>query len=62
MSNQKYNLIIPEDAYAALVEIANREGKVLADVIREALENYTASKGYKVSFKIRRGGNRRSSS
>ncbi len=61
MSNQKYNLIIPEEAYAALVEIANREGKVLADVIREALEDYTERKDFKVSFKIKRGGNRKTS-
>lgn len=57
--SQSYHLKMPEDGYEALQAIAAKEKRVLADVIREALEEYTARKGHKVSFIVERGGNRR---
>ena len=50
---------MPKVAYDALQEIADKEGRLLADIIREALKEYTTRKGYTVSFKVERGGNRR---
>lgn len=51
---------MPAPGYEALQGIADEEGRVLADVIREALEDYTERKGRKVSFAVKRGGDRRS--
>jgi hypothetical protein len=60
--SQNYHLKMPKAAYDALQEIADKEGRLLADVIREALSEYTAKKGFTVSFKVDRGGNRREKS
>jgi hypothetical protein len=57
--SQNYHLKMPKDAYDALQAIADKEGRLLADVIREALKEYTSRKGYEVSFTVDRGGNRR---
>jgi len=57
--SRDYHLKLGEDAYLALQEIADKEGRLLADVIREALKEYTTRKGYSVQFKVGRGGNRR---
>lgn len=57
--SQNYHLKMPREAYDALQAIADQEGRLLADVIREALQEYTARKGYTVGFKVTRGGNRR---
>ena len=57
--SQNYHLKMPKEAYDALQEIADKEDRLLADVIREALREYTTRKGYTVSFKVDRGGNRR---
>jgi predicted CopG family antitoxin len=56
--SQSYHLKIPNDAYEALHTIAKAERRLLADVIREALENYTKSKGLEISFEVERGGYR----
>jgi hypothetical protein len=60
--SRNYHLKLSEDAYLALQEIADKEGRLLSDVIREALKEYTTRKGYTVSFKVGRGGNRRGKS
>ncbi len=57
--SRDYHLKLAEDAYLALQEIADKEGRLLADVIREALKEYTTRKGYTATFKVGRGGNRR---
>jgi predicted DNA-binding protein len=57
--SQDYHLKMPKEAYDALQAIADKEGRLLADVIREALKEYTAKKGHDVSFTVDRGGNRR---
>lgn len=56
--NRNYHLIMPEVGYEALQEIASKEKRVFADIIREALQEYTKRKGYKISFEVDRGGYR----
>jgi hypothetical protein len=59
--SQNYHIKMPKAAYDALQTIADQEGRLLADVIREALSEYTTKKGFSVSFTVDRGGNRRKS-
>ncbi|MBC7872016.1 MAG: hypothetical protein H7Y09_14315 [Chitinophagaceae bacterium] len=56
--SQSYHLKIPNEAYEVLHNIAKKERRLLADVIREALEEYTKNKGLEVSFEVDRGGYR----
>jgi len=49
---------MPEEGYQALKLIAKRERRVLADIMREALEEYTKKKGVEASFEVERGGYR----
>lgn len=56
---KNYHVKMPEEGYRALQAIAAKERRVFADVVREALEQYAASKGYAVSFDVPRGGPRR---
>lgn len=57
--SRNYHIKMPDAGYEALQKIADDEKRLLADVIREALEEYTRRKGHEVSFKVQRGGNRR---
>lgn len=58
---QNYHIKMPEPGYEALQEIAKRDKRVFADIVRTALEEYVKSQLDKeVSFKIVRGGDRRS--
>ena len=58
--SRNYHIKMPDSGYEALQAIADDERRVLADVIREALEEYVARKGKPTSFEVQRGGNRRS--
>jgi len=59
MSKSKnYMIRMPEEGYQALKLIAKRERRVLADIMREALEEYTKKKGVEASFEVERGGYR----
>jgi len=49
---------MPDEAYEALQAIAKKDRRVLAEVIRIALEQYAKDQGYKVSFDVERGGYR----
>lgn len=55
---RNYHLKIPEEAYEALQEVAKKERRLLADVVRIALERYMKDAGYEVSFEVERGGYR----
>jgi hypothetical protein len=60
MTNPKYQMILTSEGYDALREIADRDNRLFADVIRMALEEYVERElKRKVSFRIKRGGNRR---
>lgn len=57
--SRNYHIKMPDNGYEALQKIADDEKRLLADVIREALEEYARRKGQSVSFTVQRGGNRR---
>ncbi|MBC7871990.1 MAG: hypothetical protein H7Y09_14185 [Chitinophagaceae bacterium] len=55
MATRSYHLKMPEEAYEKLLEMAKSERRVLADVIRLALEEYAKSRGYEINFEVERG-------
>lgn len=55
---RSYHLKMPDEAYEVLQAIAKKDRRVLAEVIRIALEEYTKAHGYEVSFDVERGGYR----
>ncbi|MBC7871511.1 MAG: hypothetical protein H7Y09_11785 [Chitinophagaceae bacterium] len=55
---RNYHLKIPEEAFEALQEVAKKDRRLLADVIRIALESYMKEQGYEISFAVERGGYR----
>ena len=56
--SRNYHIKMPAEGYEALQAIADDEKRLLASVIREALEEYTKRHGRAVSFEIERGGYR----
>jgi hypothetical protein len=59
-TNPRYLFIMTPEGYDAVREIAERDNRVFADVVRIALEEYTSRElKRKVSFRVKRGGNRR---
>ena len=56
--SRNYMIRMPEEGYQALKLIAKQERRVLADVMREAFELYTKSKGVEATFEVDRGGYR----
>jgi predicted CopG family antitoxin len=55
MATRSYHLKMPEEAYEQLLQMAKSERRVLADVIRLALEEYTKNRGYDINFEVERG-------
>ncbi|MDX1995467.1 MAG: hypothetical protein SF029_23995 [bacterium] len=55
MATRNYLLKLPADAYEALMAVAKSERRVVADVIRIALEEYMKTKGLDISFEVERG-------
>ena len=53
-----YRITMPPEAYDALQELAQTQNRPMANVIREALEQYLKAHGYSVSFQVNRGGKR----
>ena len=55
---KRYNMLMSPESYEAFSEIAVQENRVLADVIREALDSYLQAKGRNTSTAVDRGGYR----
>jgi hypothetical protein len=55
---KRYNMLMSNEGYAAFTEIAEKENRLLADVIRDALDHYLKMKGRSVSTEVDRGGYR----
>ncbi len=55
MATRSYHLKMPEEAYETLLEMAKSERRVLADVIRIALEEYAKNRGYEINLEVERG-------
>jgi predicted DNA-binding protein len=55
---KRYNMVMSHESYDALTAVAKEEGRLLADVIREAIEGYLKAKGHSVSTAVDRGGYR----
>lgn len=51
-----YRITMSSKGYTALSEVAAEQGRPMADVIREALENYLKEHGRDVSLGVDRGG------
>lgn len=49
---------MPGEAYEALQALAETQNRPMANVIREALQQYLQEHGYDVSFQVNRGGKR----
>ncbi len=59
-TNPRFQIVLTPEAHAALTEIADRDSRAIADVMRIALEEYTKRELKRdVNFKVQRGGNRR---
>ena len=59
-ANPRFQMVMTPEAHAALMEIADRDNRVMADVIRIALERYIKEELKRdVNFKVQRGGDRR---
>lgn len=56
---RNFHIKLPEDGYAALEAIAADQRRDMAEVAREALEDYVRKQGHDVSFVLKKGGNRR---
>ncbi len=56
--SKRYNMLMSNESYEAFSEIAAQENRLLADVIREALDNYLKLKGRDVTTEVDRGGYR----
>lgn len=55
---KRYNMVMSHESYEALTDVAKQDGRLLSDVIREAIEIYLNSKGRSVSTAVDRGGYR----
>jgi hypothetical protein len=55
MALHSYLLKMPDEAFDQLMQIAKSERRVLADVIRIALEEYAKNRGYEINFELQRG-------
>lgn len=53
-----YRITMPGEAYEALQTLAETQNRPMANVIREALQQYLQEHGYDVSFQVNRGGKR----
>lgn len=51
-----YRITMSAKGYGALSEVAAEQGRPMADVIREALENYLKEHNRDVSLAVDRGG------
>lgn len=56
---KSFHLKLPENGVSVLEEIAKKEDKPLASIVRLALEEYAAKKGYNISFTVDHGGYRK---
>lgn len=54
-----FPLKLNAESYDALKALAKEEHRPVADVVRQALEEYAKKKGRKITFTVDRGGNRR---
>ncbi len=60
MRSHKFQMMLTNEAHEALTEIADRDHRSLAEVVRIALERYIKEELKRdVNFKVQRGGNRR---
>lgn len=57
--SKKFQLMLSNEGHEALENIAEKERRPLADVVRQALEEYVEKHGIKVSFAVDRGGYRK---
>lgn len=53
-----YRITMPGEAYEALQVLAETQNRPMADIIREALQQYVRAHGHDVSFQVNRGGKR----
>lgn len=56
--SKRYNMLMSNEGYEALSQIASEEKRLLADVIRDALDNYLKMKGRTITTEVDRGGYR----
>lgn len=56
--SKKFQLMLSEAGYDALEQVADIEQRPLANVVRQALEEYVAKHGIKADFRVDRGGYR----
>lgn len=57
----KLHSAVPSETYKALADLAAKQNRPMANVIREAIEAYLRQHGYTVSLEVNRGGARRRS-
>lgn len=55
---RRYKIVMSEDGYQAFHELADTDKRSLADVIREAMQEYLEKRGKRVSVGVSRGGYR----
>jgi predicted DNA-binding protein len=53
-------VVMPKAAYEQIKALADDERRPIADMVREALEQYARAKGREVDLRVERGGDRRS--
>lgn len=57
-TNRSLHIVLPEEGHQALHDIAKKQRRALADVVREALEEYMRSQGSEIDLSVERGGYR----
>lgn len=59
MGNSKgYRITFPDEGYEALSELAREQKRPIANVIRDAIEEYLRAHGKDISLAVNRGGYR----
>ena len=56
MSSTRLQITFTQTAYDTLKEVSEKEGRVMADVVRNAVEEYLTARGYEIDTSIQRGG------
>lgn len=56
VDTRDYRIKMSSEGYEALTDLATRQDRPMANIIREALENHLRQNGYSVSLDVNRGG------
>ena len=54
-TTRSLHITMPADAYEILRQQADEERRPIADVVRQAIENYLRTQGYTIQIDVKRG-------